>query len=166
MANSDFIRLTKNRFLSEVQADEEIISALGINEDEDAEDLIGVRLFPYLFIPPTQDIVKTYILIEVGMDNQRAYRYGDTTVRNIVYPTIRVTILAHQSDMLMHESGISAVRTDYIAELLDKKYNGKDGFGLKELEVILNEEYSLNNVYRYRRLVFRAADFNDGYCEE
>lgn len=154
--------------MADLQNDDEIVEALGLNEDEDRENLIYNRLFPFYYIASgTQTEVKTYILVEIDITEQRQ-RYGSTST-NIVYPTIIFTVLSHQDDMRLQLAGISAVRTDYIAELIDKKYNGKDGFGLKGLQVISNTASSLSgtshDVYRLRQIVFRAADFNDSYCD-
>lgn len=163
MPNSSFIRIAKNRIMADLQNDNEIIEALRLNDNEDRDDLVYTRLFPHYFIPETQEIVKTYIMVEIDIEQQRT-RYGNSS-SNLVYPTITFTVLAHQKDMRLDLPGVSAVRTDYITELIDLKYNGKDGFGLKGLEVISNVAGSLNDTYRFRQIVFKSADFNDSYCE-
>lgn len=163
MPNSSFIRLAKNRIMIDLQKDNDIIEALGLYDDEDAENLVYTRLFPHYFIPETQETVKTYIMVEIDIAQQRS-GYNNSG-GNLVYPTITFTILSHQKNMKLDMVGISAVRTDYIAELLDLKYNGNDGFGLKGLEVVSNVAGSLNDTYRFRQIVFKAADFNDSYCD-
>ncbi len=163
MPNSSFIRIAKNRIMVDLQKDNDIVEALGLHDDEDAENLVYTRLFPHYFIPETQETVKTYVMVEIDITQQRR-SYGNTG-SNLVYPTITFTVLSHQKNMKLDMAGVSAVRTDYIAELLDLKYNGRDGFGLKELEVVSNTAGSLNDTYRFRQIVFRAADFNDSYCE-
>lgn len=163
MPNSSFIRITKTQIMSDLQNDDEIIEALGLNEGEDAEDLIKNRFFGFLYVPKTQEEVKTYVLVEIYLPEQRQ-RYGQSS-HNLVYPLIQFRVLAHQDDMDLDLAGLSAVRTDYIAELIDRKYNGKDGFGLKQLEVIENIAGSLDTTYKYRDIIFKAADFNDSYCE-
>lgn len=163
MANSLSIIKWKNRILSELQNDDEIINALGLNKGEDAEDLIYVRLFPYYFIPQTQEDVKTYILVEIDIPQTRQ-RYSETSS---IYskPIITFTVLSHQKDITLNLIGSSAVRTDYIAALIDEKYNGKSGFGFKDLSVLSNTAGSFNSVYRYRQIVFEGVDLNDAICE-
>lgn len=165
MANSSIVTEIKNKLLSLFGDDAEIISALNLSDDEDAEDLIGTRLFPYWFIPQTQEEVKTYILVEVAIDTQRN-RYGSKTGKLIWdYPTIIVYVLSHQNDMIMNETAISAVRTDYIAEKIDELLNGYDGFGFGRLQRLSNKPFSLNDTYRYRELIFDTVDLNDSLCE-
>lgn len=160
--NSQSIVYWKDRIMMELQNDAEIVSALNLNEDEDAEDLVGVRLFPYHFIPDTEEVVKTYILVEISIPEQR-YDRGSTLFSK---PTIAFTVLAHKDDMLMKESGQGAVRTDYITMLLDKKYNDNGGFGFKQLKFLYNEVTSTSSMkYRARTIAFEGVDLDNSICE-
>lgn len=163
MANSTFIREAKNLILSQLQDDDEIVKCLGLNPSEDRDNLIYTRLFPHYFMPATESEVKTYILVEVEIPEMRTH-YLNGVNKNVVYPIITFYVLCHQSDMRLRLPKTSAVRTDYIAELIDNKYNGKDLLGLKNLELISNTAHNLSDTYRYRQLVFKGADFNDSYC--
>lgn len=165
MANSSIVTETKNKLLSMFQNDDDIVAALNIHEDEDAEDLIGKRLFPYWFIPTTQEEVKTYILVEVAINTERN-RYSGSDRIFYDHPTITVYVLSHQDDMIMSEAGISAVRTDYIAERIDNLLNGYRGLGIGKLQRLSNIPYSLNKTYRYREIKFDTVDVNNNICEE
>lgn len=166
MANSQIISEIKNKVLSLFQNDERIVKALNIRQDEDEENLTYVRLFPYKFIPDTQEEVKTYILVEVDIMTERN-RYDAGTKRFYWdYPTITIDILSHQKDMVMNELGISKVRTDYLSELIDELLNGYSGLGFARLQRLSNISYSLNDTYRYREIKFTAVDLNDSMCEE
>lgn len=149
--------------MSDLQNDDEIIRVLGLNKNEDEDDLVYTRLFPHYFIPDTQEDVKTYIMVEIDINAQRN-RYKQSDYSLYSYPVITFTILAHQNDMKLDLSGISAVKTDYIAELIDNKYNGKNDFGLGLLQVTSNIAGSLNDTYRFRQIVFQTIDFNNGLC--
>ena len=66
--------------------------------------------------------------------------------------------------MKLNMAGISATRIDYLAELLDIKYNGALDFGIGKLELETNIAGNLNEKYRYRQLVFKGVDVNDKVC--
>lgn len=158
MANSDCLRRWKNRILSELQNDEYFLDVLGTSEEEQ-EDLVYHRLFPHYYIPDTIDKVTTYVCVEIDIRTH-------TWSKLYAYPTITFTILAHQDDMKLDMAGISATRIDYLAELLDIKYNNARGFGLGRLELESSIAGNLNTKYRYRQLVFKGKDMNDNLCEE
>lgn len=165
MANSSCVIDWKNQILSDLQNDNKIIEALNLHEDDDPDDLVWNRLFPHYYIPDTQEAVKTYILVEIDVQSNRS-RYEPMKYDLYAYPTITFTILSHQKDMEMKMAGISATRIDYIAMLLDKKYNGASGFGLGEIQMTSNIAGNLDDKYRFRQLVFQAVDFNDSLCED
>lgn len=158
MANSDCLRRWKNRILSELQNDEYFLDVLGTTEEEQ-EDLVYHRLFPHYYIPDTIDKVTTYVCVEIDIRTH-------TWSKLYAYPTITFTILAHQDDMKLNMAGVSATRIDYLAELLDIKYNNARGFGLGRLELESSIAGNLNTKYRYRQLVFKGKDMNDNLCEE
>lgn len=165
MPNSSLVMKAKNDMLIAMQNDDEIINALDIQDNEDAESLIGVRMFPHWFVPDTQEIVKTYICIEANINSfERRYSTA-VTPKTYDIATIEIYILSHQKDLYMDKSGISAIRTDYLSCLIDKKFNGSTEFGIGELQRISNEWFSLkDNIYRYRKVVFQAVDFNKEMC--
>lgn len=158
---SSCIREWKNIIMSELQNDDDIIVALDLNDDEDEENLAYTRIFPYEFVPETQEVVKCYILVEIHISPQRN-RYNNANFYD--HPTIAFRVLAHQDDMRMSLPTLSAVRTDYIAELIDKKYNGRLGFGIGKLQLTSNVAGSLNDTYRYRDLVFESVDVSKYPC--
>lgn len=156
---ADSIRRWKSRILSELQNDEEFLTALGTTEEE-REDLIYKRLFPHYYIPDTVTEVSTYVMVEIDIVARTALLSKSI----YSYPTITFTILAHQNDMNLNMAGISATRIDYLGELIDKKYNFVSGFGLGNLELISNVAGNLNEKYRYRKLVFQGKDLAKNLC--
>lgn len=164
MPNSDCIRIWKNQILSDLQNDDEIIKVLGVHQDEDVDNLVDTRLFPYYYIPDVQEEVKTYIMVEIDIrQNQNRFRSNVSDVYS--YPTIVFTVMSHQDNMKLNLAGISATRTDYLSELIDKKYNGAQDFGIGKIHLLSNSAGSLNDTYRYRQLVFQALDLNDSFCD-
>jgi hypothetical protein len=158
MANSDFISMAKNKILSDLQNDELFLQVLGTTEDEIEEGLVYSRLFPFYYIyDGTQTEVKSYICVEVDtVSSNRSDLY--------VYPTIIFTIVSHQDNVRLNMAGVSKTRPDYLGEIIDEKYNGYTGLGYGKLKLISNKAGSLDTKYRYRQLVFRGVDMNDGLC--
>ena len=164
MSKSSCIRAWKNKILGELSQDDNIIDALGLNEGESPDDLVWNRLFPHYYIPETQEEVKTYILVEIDIPERRS-RYGNNDVNIWVYPTIIFYVLTHQEDMHFSMVGESGTRMDYIAELIEEKYQGRDDFGVGVLQLKSDMAGSVNTTYRFRQLVFEAVDLDSGLCE-
>ena len=158
------IREYKNRIISELCNDEDIINALDLNDEEDADDLVWHRIYPHLWIPQTEELVRSYILVEVSVPERRS-RYGSDNNPVYVHPVIIFYVLVHQEDMRMNLAGESGTRMDYLAELIENKYEGRKGFGLVRLQLKSNLANSLNTTYRYRELIFEAVDYDDGLCQ-
>lgn len=164
MAKSKCIRQFKNKIMAELSQDDEIISTLGLNPDEDPDDLVWHRLFPHMFVPQTESEVKTYLLVEIDIPERRT-RYGSSDSNIWVHPTIVFYVLTHQEDMHMNMVGESGTRMDYLAELIEEKYEGRQDFGVGTLQLKSDTAGSVNTTYRFRQLVFEAVDLDDSLCE-
>lgn len=156
MAKSKCIRQFKNKIMSELSQDEEIVNALGLNDDESPDDLVWVRLFPHMFVPSTEQIVKTYLLVEIDIPERRT-RYGSSDSNIWVHPTIVFYVLTHQEDMHINMVGESGTRMDYLAELIEEKYEGRQDFGAGVLQLKSDTAGSVNTTYRFRQLVFEGV---------
>lgn len=164
MGKISFIRKWKDKIMSELNDDLEIVEALGLNPDEDADDLTWVRLFPHYYIASgTQSDVKSYICVEINVPELRS-RYGDSGNSLALYPTIIFEVVVHQEDMKLNLAGESGTRMDYIAELIENKYNNRMDFGAGVLKLKSCIAGDVNNTYRVRGLVFEATDIS-GVCE-
>lgn len=157
MPKSKCIREWKNKIVSELSQDDEIIDALGLNDDESPDDLVWKRIFPHYFVEKTEESVKTYLLVEIDIPERRA-RYGSSESNIWVHPTIVFYVLTHQEDMHMSMVGESGTRMDYLAELIEEKYEGRQDFGVGTLQLKSDTAGSVNTTYRYRQLVFEAVD--------
>ncbi len=161
---SECIRQWKNQIMSELSQDDEIINALGLNTDESPDDLVWVRLYPHYYIPQTEEEVKTYILVEIDIPERRI-RFGTTESSIWVHPTIIFYVLTHQEDMRLDLVGESGTRMDYLSELIENKYQGREDFGVGTLQLKSDVAGSINTTYRFRQLVFEAVDVDNGLCE-
>ena len=157
MGKSSCIRSWKNKIVSELSQDDEIINALGLNDDESSDDLVWKRIFPHYFVEKTESEVRSYILVEIDIPERRA-RYGSSDSNIWVHPIIVFYVLTHQEDMHMNMAGESGTRMDYLAELIEDKYEGRQDFGVGTLQLKSDTAGSINNTYRFRQLVFEAVD--------
>lgn len=162
MGKSKCIRSFKDKIMSELSQDDDIINALGLNPDESEDDLVWNRLYPHYWIPTTETDVKSYILVEIDIPERRS-RYGSNDNNIWVHPTIIFYVLVHQEDMRMNMVGESGTRMDYLAELIENKYEGRQDFGVGNLQLKSDTAGSVNTTYRFRQLVFEAVDVN-GVC--
>lgn len=162
MGRSSCIRAWKNRIISELSQDDEIINALGLNPDESPDDLVWKRIFPHYYVEKSESVVKSYILIEIDIPEKRSH-YGSSDSSIWVHPTIIFYVLTHQEDMHMDLVGESGTRMDYLAELIEEKYEGRQDFGVGTLQLKSDIAGSVNTTYRFRQLVFEAVDV-DGVC--
>lgn len=158
------IREWKNKIMGELSQDDEIINALDLNPDESEDDLVWKRLFPHYFIPQTEELVRCYILTEIDIP-ERSTRYGSNNSDIWVHPIIVFYVLVHQEDMHMNMVGESGTRMDYLAELIEEKYEGREDFGVGTLQLKSDIAGSVNTTYRFRQLVFEAVDLDSGLCE-
>jgi len=163
MQREECIRQYKDKIMSELSQDDEIIDALGLNPDESPDDLVWVRYYPHYYIPQTEDTVKTYVCLEINIPERRV-RNGTSDSEIWVRPIIVFDVLTHQEDMHMKKSGESGTRMDYIAELIANKYDGRLDFGVGKLKLKSSIAGSINNTYRVRELIFEAVDVT-GVCE-
>lgn len=136
----------KNKALSMIQNDDEIMSLLDMTPEE-ADDPMYVRLFPYNHIPETIEETKVYITVQVSIPR---IMWG----RIWANPRMTIRVISHQDKMKLTEPGISATRIDYIAELIIKMFQGIKGFGGGTLELATNYEDLYNYLFHYRELVF------------
>lgn len=159
MANSDSIIEWKNKILTELQFDEEFVSALGVTEGE-RNRLIRNRLFPHFYNPELIKKVSTYVMLTIDIKTRSSYFSEDL----YSFPEITFYIVTHQDDMNLGLVGVSATRMDYLSKLITDKYNGAEGFGMSKLKLIENTETNLSEIYRMRTIVFRGVDLNENLC--
>lgn len=167
MANSSIIREAKNKIVKEFIKDKDIIAAINSSEvkSNEPEKLINKHIFDYNQNPHTLNIVGTFITIQVHIPQSF---YNDYYTSNIhVKPTIEIWIVSHEKHMVVNNvPKITQNRNDYLSELIDKKINGKSGFGIGETKLLSNIEGSFQADYLFRKMVFECLDLNSSMCED
>ena len=173
MANSSIISRLKDKIINEIINDEQFFDAIHPSDirKEDADLLLGTHLFNYHQNPETLKEVETFLTFQVHIPNP----YDRN--RKWVASSLEIWIISHQSHMKVNNiPGITANRNDYIAQLLDQKFNGKRNVGgspvdknnlhvFGTLDLLSNVEGAFASDYLYRRLIFECKDINDSFCD-
>ncbi len=156
MAVADTISEWKNKAIALVLEQDEIIDLLEMS-DEEADDPMYTRIFPYNHIPQTVEETKVYITFTVTVPK--------ITFNKIwAYPRLTVRLIAHQERMKLNLAGVSATRIDYISKLIVNLLT-KNDFGFGKLKLATNYEDLYNFIFHYRELVFVGEELVDNYCE-
>ncbi len=156
--NSDAISQWKNKTISLILNNDEIMNCLELDEQEQ-EEPIYTRIFPYNHIPQTLDETKVYITISVSVP--------EITFNKIwAYPKLVIRVISHQDKMKLTKAGISATIIDYLSQLISKMLIGKSEFGYGKLQLATNYEDMVNYIYHYRELVFTSEELVETNCEE
>lgn len=156
MAVVDTISEWKNKAIALVLEQDEIIDLLEMS-DEEADDPMYTRIFPYNHIPQTVEEAKVYITFTVTVPK--------ITFNKIwAYPRLTVRVIAHQERMKLNLAGVSATRIDYISKLIVNLLT-KNDFGFGKLKLATNYEDLYNFIFHYRELVFVGEELVDNYCE-
>ena len=167
MANSSIIRKAKNKIVKEFIKDADIIAAINSStvKSNEPEKLIGTHIFNYNQNPHTLNIVGTFITIQVHIPQNYYNDYNASTIH--VKPTIEIWIVSHEKHMVVDNvPKVTQNRNDYLSELIDRKINGKSGFGIGETVLLSNIEGSFQQDYLFRKMVFQCLDLNWSLCED
>ena len=163
MSNSSIIGIAKNKIIKEFIKDNEIVTAINSKtvDSSKPEKLIGTHIFNYHQNPFTINTVQTFITVQVHIPTQYY------TMTTYIKPTVEIWIISHENHMIVDNiPKVTDNRNDYLSKLIDKKLNGKSGFGIGELILTSNVEGSFQQNYLYRKMVFQATDLNNSLCKE
>lgn len=156
MAVANAISEWKNKAIELVLGQDEIMELLEMDDNE-ADDPVYTRIFPYNHIPQTIEETKVYITFTVNVPR--------ITFNKIwAYPRLTVRVIAHQERMKLNMAGVSATRIDYIAKLIVDLLT-KNDFGFGKLQLATNYEDLYNFIFHYRELVFVGEELVDNYCD-
>ena len=167
MANSSIIRKAKNKIIKEFIKDPDIIDAINSSEvkSNEPEKLIYKHIFDYNQNPHTLNIVGTFITIQVHIPQSYYNDYNSSNI--LVKPNIEIWIISHEKHMKVDNiPKITQNRNDYLSELIDRKINGKSGFGIGETKLLSNIEGSFQQDYLFRKMVIECKDLNWSLCED
>lgn len=174
MANSSIISKMKDKVVTEIVNDEALFHAINppdIKSFDDAADMIGTHIFRYHQNPEVLDKTITFLTIQMQMPNT----YGKN--HTWVAPNLEIWIISHVKCMDVNNiPKITANRNDYIAQLLDEKFNGRSSIGVskktknnlnlfEKMNLIRNVEGAYAPDYLYRQLIFELKDLNDSPCD-
>ena len=168
MANSSIIRKAKNKIVKEFIKDEEIVAAIDSSEVNlnEPEKLINKHIFDFNQNPHTLNKVGTFITIQVHIPQNYHADYKSGMYIH-VKPIIEIWIISHEKHMIVDNvPKITQNRNDYLSELIDKKYNGKLGFGIGETVLVSNTESSYQSDYLCRKMIFQCTDLSRSMCED
>lgn len=169
MANSSIIRIAKNKIVKEFIKDADIVAAIHSSEvsSDEPQKLINKHIFDYNQNPHTLNIVGTFITIQVHIPQSYYNDYHNSSATRIK-PTIEIWIISHEQHMKVGDEApkVTVNRNDYLSELIDKKINGKSGFGIGETKLLSNIEGSFQQDYLFRKMIFECTDLNWSLCEE
>ena len=127
----------------------EIQSLILFSESENqGKEMMYKNIFPYAFIPDTVTDASTFICFDLEIQRVQNRTFKDI---NMLF-----WIFTHQS-LMRTENGI---RTDIIANEVDKILNGNKNFGLgtSELKKVLRINPAKD--YHGRTLIYKTVDFN------
>ena len=167
MANSSIIRKVKNKIIKEFIKDQDIIAAINSSEvkSNEPEKLIYKHIFDYNQNPHTLNIVGTFITIQVHIPQSYYNDYNSSNI--LVKPHIEIWIISHEKHMKVDNiPKITQNRNDYLSELIDRKINGKSGFGIGETKLLSNIEGSFQQDYLFRKMIIECKDLNWSLCED
>lgn len=161
MANSFIVGDAKNKIIKKMIKDENIIAGIDpVNIDiSNSEKLINKYIFNFNQNPNTINDVETFITVLANINNRH---FGNN---RYVDCTIEIWIISHEDHMYADNIVKSTEnRNDYLARLIDKKFNGTREIGIGTLELTANIEGSIQQNWMYRRLIFEVTDINNGFC--
>ena len=167
MANSSIIREAKNKIIKEFIKDQDIITAIDSSEikPNEPEKLLYKHIFDYNQNPHTLNIVGTFITIQVHIPQSYYTDYNSSQI--YIKPTIEIWIISHEKHMRVDNiPKITQNRNDYLSELIDKKINGKSGFGIGETKLLSNIEGSFQQDYLFRKMIIECKDLNWSLCDD
>lgn len=167
MANSSIINKAKNKIVKEFIKDQDIIDAIHSStiKSNEPEKLINTHIFNYNQNPHTLHMVGTFITIQVHIPQSYYTDYNASATR--VKPTIEIWIVSHEKHMIVDNvPKVTQNRNDYLSELIDKKINGRSGFGIGETILLSNVEGSFQQDYLFRKMIFQCTDLNWSLCNE
>lgn len=135
---------------------EEIVRTID-NKDIDPDspdELIYKSLYPFLFIPETQDKVATYICFDLFV----------TDVKDNLLKTVELHfyIFSHQ-DHMRTQFGYS--RIDYIQHQIDKILNGSTIIGIDNIQLKKSIPLLFGTMpYRGKELIYTVLNLNQDRC--
>ena len=162
MANSSLIMTVKKDIINAICNDSDIVSIIDSPKYK-GEDLKNTHIFTYNKNPNV--ITESITFLTVLVDARLRDRNG-----TFVTPTVTIYIYTHYQHIdinnIISKKPMYYNRNDYLAFLLDEKFNGSSEYGgIGELQLVSNYEFVATEKFLGRKLVFETIDVNDSPCD-
>lgn len=160
MANSSIVIKMKKDVINAICQDSDIDSLIDSNQYSGSQ-LENTHIFTYNKNPNT--ITECITFLTVLVDIRTRDRNG-----TFVTPTLTIHIYSHYDhmDMKFGTKLMDYNRNDYLAYLIDEKFNGSTEYGgIGKLQLISDVEYVATDKFLARKLVFETVDFNESLCD-
>lgn len=176
MANSEFITQFKQKVKNEIINDPLMVHAFGSPnydpEDLDfsGEDVGDNHIFTWNRNP---DVVTESITFMTILVNTAVKRYDNKWM----IPKLEIWLYTHDEHMKLDPKdfpGIAANRNDYLSQLIDLKFNGRNILGgetdkdkirlVDDLLLTTNTEGVTIGNFAYRHMIFETKDMNSSMC--
>lgn len=175
MANSELVSDLKSAIAKELVKDEALFYAIDsndINDFKQANKLMYKHIYPYHRITETVTETSTFITFQVHIREMSSWN------KRWIAAILEIYIYSHDKHMKVENiPKVTDNRNDYIAKLLDKKFNGRSSFGNNKdpkndvrlydnLSLTLNEEGATTQGFLYRHMMFKTKDLNNAPCKD
>lgn len=149
--NTEQLAEYKQTAITHILKNKELVEMLA--PDVEIDELPYRNIFPYGKIVGTTDEARAYINIEVDMTTTSASLRGD----NSYFKEYMITFTIVVHDTLM-KTDMGVNRMDALSIALEKMFSEQKLLGVKELELVSNQEGVWTERHSYRQLRFRILD--------
>lgn len=146
LANDDIIHVLDNKDLQE--------------SDAENDEYYWENIFPMYLIPDSQTTAQNFICFTIGYENVERNFTNSSRMYNDYQKHLHVVfiILCDKKNLKDRDTGIA--RHDLLAALIQNEFNFTNYFGRK-IELIADNETTVDNVYACRTLVFSQVTDNN-----
>ena len=141
----------KNRLMMDLCCNKEVVQLMTGKSDPTVpnHDLPYTQIFPFEYIPETENDSRTFICCDVDI----------ISVQNKTYyvPVIYIWVFAHKSRQRLPKGGLTV---DSIVSEIDTMLNGSRFYGLGELDLDSVRRFSPITDYFGKVMTYYAKDFN------
>lgn len=144
----------KNQVAEDILSSPEIVSLINHEVDPDnSEVLMYDQVFPFEYLPETIEQAKTYICVDVDVNESQ-----DT--RTYYYPVIHIWVFTHKSLLRLNEGKL---RVDELCSKICSKLHGSRFYGLGEARLYKVTRFAPLTDFQGKHMVFYTKDFISQY---
>lgn len=142
----------KNQLMEDILTNQTIVDLLQDDPSKmeaGPKDLVYKQVFPYEFVPETVEHGKTFICVDVDIENVEN--------KTFVPCKMMIWVFTHVSLMRLPEGG---VRVDKLCSEICKQINGSRLYGLGELNFFSTKRFAIMTDYQGKVMTFYTKDYN------